>query len=382
MPCLNEARTLGPCIAEAFEALRSLDLPGEVIVADNGSTDGSVALAHKAGARVVPVPDRGYGAALRAGLVAARGRWLVMGDSDQSYDFRDAARLLAPLRDGTAQLVMGNRFAPGMIAAGAMPWKNRYVGNPALSGLGRLLFRVPVRDFHCGLRAFTREAFDRIHPVSPGMEFASELVARAALLGLPIAEVPVHLRKDGRDRPPHLRPWRDGWRHLKFMLALSPRWTLFAPAALALVLGAVLIALTMGGTRLVAGVGLGIHTMVAGCLLVLVGWQWLCAACLMRAYALRGVLRECASVRAVRRLVSPERALLAGGAMLVVGLVPWGALFVHWIGAGLGDLNPAQTLPPVVLGTTLAAMGAQTILAGAMLAMFEVGRPDGAERGS
>lgn len=221
MPCLDEARTLATCIRQATDAFVTGDLAGEIIVADNGSSDGSQQIAARLGARVVRVPHKGYGRALKAGIAAARGRYVIMGDADASYDFSAILPFVEKLRSGD-ELVVGNRFA-GSIVAGAMPWLRRFVGNPVLSGLARLLFGGPVRDFHCGLRAFGRSAYDRLELSSPGMEFATEMVVRAVTLGLRISEIPIVLHRDGRGRPSHLRPWRDGWRHLVLMLRLRCR---------------------------------------------------------------------------------------------------------------------------------------------------------------
>jgi glycosyltransferase involved in cell wall biosynthesis len=227
MPCLNEVRTLPACIGKAQGYFRRAGVAGEVLIADNGSTDGSVELAQSLGARVVHVPQRGYGAALIAGIAAARGRFVIMGDSDDSYDFSNLQPYVDALRGG-GQLVMGNRFAGG-IKPGAMPPLHRYLGNPVLSFVGRLFFRSPIRDFHCGLRGFDRAAMQALGLQSPGMEFASEMVVKATLWGLRVTEVPTTLSPDGRDRPPHLRSWRDGWRHLRFLLVHAPAWLFMYP---------------------------------------------------------------------------------------------------------------------------------------------------------
>ena len=227
---LNEAETLAHCLGKARLGLERSGLCGEILVADNGSTDGSVQIAQEAGVRLVHISAKGYGNALRGGIAAARGRWIIMGDADASYDFSELGPFLEKLRAG-CDLVMGCRLPSGggRILPGAMSWKNRWIGNPALSCLGRLLFRTPIHDFHCGLRAFSREACLRMNLVTSGMEFASEMVMKATLLRLRVAEVPITLHPDGRSRPPHLRPWRDGWRHLRFMLIYSPRWLFLAP---------------------------------------------------------------------------------------------------------------------------------------------------------
>ena len=228
MPCLNEAETLVTCIEKAKSWISKSGAIAEVLVADNGSSDGSQALAREAGARVIEVPVKGYGAALFAGAEAAKGKFIIMGDSDDSYDFSDLDNFLFDLRAGS-DLVMGNRFEGG-ISKDAMPWKNRYIGNPALSAIGRFLFNLPVRDFHCGMRGFSKDAFQRMDLRTTGMEFASEMVIKSRLLDMKITEVPTTLRKDGRSRPPHLKPWRDGWRHLRFMLTLSPTKLLLHPS--------------------------------------------------------------------------------------------------------------------------------------------------------
>jgi glycosyltransferase involved in cell wall biosynthesis len=230
MPCLNEAETLETCISKARSFLERSGISGEIVIGDNGSTDGSQEIARRCGARVVNVQTRGYGAALYSATIAARGKYCVMGDSDDSYDFSNLIEFIEKLRAG-ADLVMGNRFLGG-IAEGAMPWQNRYIGNPLLTGIGRFLFRCPSRDFHCGLRAFSRDAFLRMDLRTTGMEFASEMVIKATLMGMKIVEVPTRLSPAGRARPPHLRPYRDGWRHLRFMLLFSPNWLFLYPSAI------------------------------------------------------------------------------------------------------------------------------------------------------
>jgi glycosyltransferase involved in cell wall biosynthesis len=260
MPCLNEAETLSACIHKANEWIARTDIDAEVLIADNGSTDGSRGIARSLGARVVDVHERGYGAALYCGSQAARGEWIVMGDSDDSYDFSDLDHFVAKLREG-CDLVMGNRFSGG-IAPGAMPWKNRYIGNPVLSWVGRALYNCPVNDFHCGLRGYTKAAFQRMDLRSSGMEFASEMVIKATMIGMRVCEVPTTLSKDGRFGPPHLRPWRDGWAHLRFMLLLNPRWLFIIPGALlALVSMTVWLMLLPGPVR-VGGVVFDIHTLL------------------------------------------------------------------------------------------------------------------------
>ncbi|HEY9721799.1 MAG TPA: glycosyltransferase family 2 protein, partial [Oscillatoriaceae cyanobacterium] len=273
MPCLNEAETLAICIQKAQAFLRESGVEGEVLIADNGSTDGSQAIASALGARVIHVPERGYGAALLEGIRQAYGRYVVMGDADDSYDFSSLGAFLVRLREGH-QLVMGNRFQGG-IAPGAMPPLHRYLGNPVLTGIGKLFFGSPCGDFHCGLRAFDRAAIEGLQLRTLGMEFASEMVVKATLHGLRIAEVPTRLAKDGRSRPPHLRSWRDGWRHLRFLLMYSPRWLFFYPGASLVLLGLFLMALVLPGPRHVGMATLDVHTLYVAAGMVLLGVQTL-----------------------------------------------------------------------------------------------------------
>src|SRR3954469_17877261 len=267
MPCLNEARTVGVCVAKAKRCLEQLGVRGEVVVADNGSTDGSQALARAAGARVVAAERRGYGAALQAGIAVARGRFVIMGDADDSYDFTDLGPFLDRLRAGD-DLVMGNRFKGG-IKPGAMPWLHRYVGNPILTGILNLFFRTPIRDAHCGLRGFRKAAYEQLRLTTPGMEFASEMVVRSCLHGQKISEVPTTLSPDGRDRPPHLRSFRDGWRHLRFLLLLCPMWLYLVPAVVLSVVGLGLLAWLTPGPRSLGGPVLDVHSMMLGSLCVI-----------------------------------------------------------------------------------------------------------------
>src|SRR5580658_4231865 len=273
MPCLNEAETLARCVEKAKAGLEKAKVRGEILVADNGSTDGSQAIAEKHGARVVAISEKGYGSALIGGTRAARGKWILMGDADDSYDFSQANRFVKKFQEGY-ELVMGCRqpSGGGTISPGAMPWKNRWIGNPVLSFIGRLFFKGPAHDFHCGLRGFTKAAFDAMDLQTTGMEFASEMVIKATLKKMKITEVPVTLRKDGRSRPPHLKPWRDGWRHLRFMLLFSPRWLFLIPGFVMFVLGFDLaVALSVGDFQ-IGGLLLNVGTLAVSCMMTIVGF--------------------------------------------------------------------------------------------------------------
>lgn len=373
IPCLNEAATLAGCIVRAQEALAELELrhglSGEVVVADNGSTDGSRAIAAEAGARVVAVAERGYGAALSGGFGAARGRFLVMGDADGSYDFLEAVPMVLALVDG-ADLCMGSRFK-GEIKPGAMPWKNRRIGNPALSGILRILFGTPVSDAHCGLRALTKNAFERLRLSSTGMEFASEMVVKASLLGLRIAERPVTLWPDRRGRPPHLRPWRDGWRHLRYMLMLSPGWLFFAPAVLFAAVGvALFVTLLLHGGDVMAPLGpfqVGDHWMVAGGAMMVVAQQLALFGLVALLFAFREGYR--APSPGMRRALVATRLeywLLAGAALVLVGLAVLGMVVARWAGEGFGAL---AALREMVAGFTAIVLGVQAFFGGFLLAI-------------
>jgi hypothetical protein len=373
LPCLNEAETLEGCLLEARRCIDDNGLAAEIVVADNGSNDGSQEIARRLGARVVPVTERGYGAALMGGFDAARGRFLVMGDADLSYDFREAIRLVERLRDG-AELVMGSRFR-GRIEPGAMPWLHRRVGNPVLSWLGRRLFHTPVSDFHCGLRALTRRAYEQMGLRTTGMEFASELVVKAAVRRMRIDEVPITLRPDGRSRPPHLRRWRDGWRHLRFLLTLSPRWTLGLPGLVLAGLGAALMSFVAIGPLQLRSVTLDVHTMIVGSLMVLVGYGAFTTAIAMRIYAL---LEELGAPSPLLErsfsLFTLERGLLAGAALALVGAGLLGRLVWEWWRVDFGPLDVSRTLRPTILGATFVAVGVQTVLASFVYSMLGIRR--------
>ena len=354
MPCLNEAATVAACVDAAQQALRDLGVPGEVLVADNGSTDGSRELAAAHGARVVPVAERGYGAALLAGIEAARGRYVVMGDADLSYDFAEAGRYLAKLREGY-DLVMGNRFE-GAIEPGAMPSLHRYVGNPVLSGLGRLFFGSPVGDFHSGMRGFRRDAMTGLHLRTTGMEFASEMIVRASLAKLRIGEVPTTLRPDRRGRPPHLRTWRDGWRHLRFLLLYSPRWLFLYPGAVLALVGLVASAALLPTPR--------VHTLVYAAMLVIIGFQTIVFAAFTKIFAINeGLLPPDRRLDRVFRVVTLEVGLVLGVVMVAAGIA--GSLYALavWEQTAFGALDASSlAMRIVIVSSSAIALGVQVIL--------------------
>ncbi|HEY2707983.1 MAG TPA: glycosyltransferase family 2 protein [Caulobacteraceae bacterium] len=369
LPCLNEAQCLEPCIGMIRDALAQLEakhgLAGEIVVADNGSTDGSQALATSLGARVVPISERGYGAALRGGFRAARGRYLVMGDADGSYNFREAVPMIEALQGG-ADLCMGSRFKGG-IKPGAMPWKNRYIGNPILTGILNVLFGTRIGDAHCGLRALTHDCFDRLGLTGAGMEFASEMVIKAALKGERIAERPATLSPDLRDRPPHLRPWRDGWRHLRYLFMLSPFW-LFAVPALAMGSAAATI-LGVAGWSYLFRPGAEIFF----------GDYWVVLAAGMLGLShIAGILAVATHVHGVRegyrpawttwitRWVTLESMIGLGLGAGVLGLSVLAAVLFFWQAR---HFERAHNVYPAVLGTLLVTLGAQNILGGFLLAI-------------
>ncbi|TCO97722.1 glycosyltransferase family 2 protein [Rubrivivax gelatinosus] len=369
MPCLNEALTLPVCIAKARAFLASAGVRGEVLIADNGSNDGSQQIARDCGARVVDVPRRGYGAALIAGIEAAQGRYIVMGDSDDSYDFTALSPFLRELRRG-AQLVMGNRFAGG-IRPGAMPALHRYLGNPVLSFIGRLFFRTPIRDFHCGLRAFERDAMRALALRCEGMEFASEMVVKASLNGLRIVEVPTTLSPDGRDRPPHLRSWRDGWRHLRFLLLFSPRWLFLYPGLALLLAGLVGQALLLPGPLSIGAVQFDVHTMLYAAAATIVGLQAAMFAVFAKVYAVeQGILPSSRVVEHVRRWFPIEIGLLAGVALIVAGLGLSLYSVMAWEGASFGHLDPSRVMRIVIPSMTITTIGVQLAFAAMFLGVL------------
>ncbi len=371
MPCLNEAATVGSCVAKARGFLERAGIDGEVLIADNGSHDGSRELAQSAGARVVDVPARGYGAALAGGIAAARGRYIIIGDADESYDFDRLEGFVAKLREGYP-LVMGNRFRGG-IRRGAMPLLHRYLGNPVLSFVGRLLFRNRIGDFHCGLRGFDREAVRSLRLRTTGMEFASELVVKASLAGWRIAEVPTTLSPDGRGRPPHLRTWRDGWRHLRFLLLFSPRWLFLYPGLALLALGIALMSALYFAPLHFLGVGLDIHSMLYASAAALLGLQ-LCLFGLFARVAAQsaGLLPPQPALEKLLAAVTLERGLLAGLCMVLAGVL-WSAAAVwQWRAAGFGALDPRVVMRDTIPATGLMVGGMEFVLAAFLLSVLRL----------
>ena len=373
MPCLDEAETVGECVRQAQRFLAKHHVAGEVIVADNGSTDGSVAIATALGVRVIPVSERGYGSALQAGIHAATGRFVIIGDADESYDFERLELFLAALRGG-ADLVMGNRFRGG-IAPGAMPVLHRFLGNPALSTFGRLLFRTPVGDFHCGLRGFHRAAVDRMDLQTTGMEYASEMVLKASVLGMRIAEVPTTLSVAGRTRAPHLRTWRDGWRHLRFMLLYSPRWLFLYPGLALMLLGGVVGGWLLPGPRHLGGVTLDVHTLLYAALAVLVGFQAVWFAVLAKVFAVTtGLLPPDARLNRLFRYVTLETGLVIGALLLAAGLAGSIHAVGTWSRHSFGTLDPTRVLRTIIPSVLALALGCQIILGSFFLSLLGLRR--------
>ena len=373
MPCLNEGETLATCIGKARAFLERSGVSGEVLIADNGSTDGSQAIAERAGARVVHETRKGYGSALRAGIAAARGRYIVMGDADDSYDFTALDPFVAELRAG-ADLVMGNRFRGG-IAPQAMPPLHRYLGNPALSGIGRLFFRSPIGDFHCGLRGFRAEVLRGLGLATDGMEFASEMVVRATVEKLRIVEVPATLSPDGRSRPPHLRSFRDGWRHLRFLLLLSPRWLFLYPGALLMLAGLASMLWLLPGPRVVAGFGLGVNTLIYSSAAIVCGFQAVTFAIFAKVFAINArLLPPDTRIRRFTSLVNVEVGMAAGLLLLLSGVAGGAYSLGLWSLASYGALDPEVSLRIVAPSATAMIVGLQLIFSSFFLGVLGLRR--------
>jgi glycosyltransferase involved in cell wall biosynthesis len=368
MPCLDEEKTLGGCIEKAQRAFREMGVVGEVVVADNGSLDRSVAVAESLGARVVHEPRRGYGAALMAGITAARGRIVVMADADDSYDWASLGDFVRKVDEGY-DLVMGNRFKGG-IEPGAMPALHRYLGNPVLSTLARVMYRIPIADFHCGMRAFTREAFDRMGVRTTGMEFATEMIVNASHAGLRIAEIPTRLYPDKRDRAPHLRSFRDGWRHLRFMLTYAPDWLYLVPGLLLALPGVLGLMVLSAGAATIGGVRLGIHFLALSSLLSLLGANVIGFGVLAKVYnASRCAIPPNSLIARLLRHFTLERGLLVGGSLAIGGIVVDTAILVEWFARGRSDMG--ETVHLAFVASTLVVLGINLIFGSFLLRMMQ-----------
>ena len=373
MPCLNEAETIGICVKKAKGYLERRKIDGEVLVADNGSTDDSPAIAESLGARVVKVPERGYGGALLGGIAAARGRYVIMGDADDSYDFTALDLFIDKLREG-CELVVGNRFKGG-IRPGAMPPLHRYLGNPVLTAIGRRFFGSKIGDFHCGLRGFNREAIQRLNLTTTGMEFASEMVVKATLQKLRIAEVPTTLSPDGRTRPSHLRSWRDGWRHLRFLLLFSPRWLFLYPGGLLTLAGIASMLWLLPEPRTVGGLTLDVHTLVYSAAAIVCGFQSVAFSVIAKVFAINAkLLPEDRRIDKFVDLLSLEVGIGVGLVLLIGGLVASMYAFGAWGGASFGPLDPTVAMRVVIPAATAVIVGLQIIFASFFLSILGLKR--------
>jgi hypothetical protein len=371
IPCLNEANSVAFCVDKAVNAFRAAGLSGEVIVADNGSTDGSIQIAEEHGARVVRVLERGYGAALRAGIAAASGSFIIMGDADDSYDFTDVPRFVERLREGY-DIVMGNRFLGG-IKPGAMPPLHKYFGNPGLTALLNTLFHAHIGDSYCGMRGFTRGLYDRLDLRSSGMEFALEMIIKSAQIGARISEIPIILWPDKRGRAPHLRSFRDGWRSLRFMLLYAPNWLFLLPGATLLLVGLVLVFWLLPGPRQISPhVGLDIHTMIFGVIFTLLGMQILSIGAFAKVFSYAERFdRRSVSLRRLLKRVTLESGLFFGGALFLAGFAGCAWVTWKWAASGFGELHEVRQ---VLFWSMWLFLGLQVIFAAFFLSMLGISR--------
>jgi len=371
IPCLNEANSLGYCVDKAVKAFKAAGISGEVVVADNGSTDGSIRIAEEHGARVIHVAEPGYGAALRAGIAGARGPFIIMGDADDSYDFTDVPRFVEKLREGN-DIVLGNRFSGG-IKPGAMPPLHKYFGNPGLTALLNILFHANIGDGYCGMRGFMRNLYDRLDLRSSGMEFALEMIIKSAQIGARITEIPIILWPDKRGRAPHLRSFRDGWRSLRFMLLYAPNWLFLLPGATLVLAGLFLVFWLLPGPRQIAPhVGLDIHTMIFGVIFTLLGAQILSIGAFAKVFSYAERFdRRSVSLRRVLKSVTLEKALLLGGSVFVVGFAGCAWVTWQWAATGFGELHQIRQ---VLFWSMWLFLGLQMIFASFFLSMLGISR--------
>jgi glycosyltransferase involved in cell wall biosynthesis len=370
MPCLNEEKTIGICIEKAMQALEEIRVPGEVVVSDNGSTDRSVEIAESLGARVVHQPEKGYGSAYLKGIAEAQGRYIVTGDSDNTYNFSELERFVTPLCDGY-DMVMGNRFK-GEILPGAMPWHHQYIGNPILSGILNLFFRTGIGDAHCGIRSFTKDAFEHMHLQTTGMEFASEMVINASKAGLKIAEVPVTYYPRAEGSEAKLRSFRDGWRHLRFMLLYSPDWLFIVPGGVLLGLGFLLLLVLVFGPLRIDSIFFDFHYMVLGSLLALLGVQVVSLGIYAKVYALSGhFIERNGLIEGLSKRFNLERGIVLGGMVFLLGLIINLGILYQWVGVGFGGQVRVRE---AILAMTLMVIGAQTVFASFFLSILGIRR--------
>ncbi|WP_190315940.1 glycosyltransferase family 2 protein [Pseudanabaena sp. UWO310] len=365
MPCLNEAETLGTCITKAKNYFLRHDIDGEVLIADNGSTDGSQEIATRLGARIVHIQEKGYGNALRGGIANAEGQYIIIGDADDSYDFSDLTLFINKLLEGY-ELVMGNRFKGG-IRKGAMPPLHRYLGNPVLTWIGRLFFPSPCGDFHCGLRGFRKDAIESLNLQTTGMEFASEMIVKASLYKMQIAEVPTILYPDGRNRSPHLRSWRDGWRHLRFLLLFSPRWLFLYPGMILMIAGLLTAIILLSGTK--------VHSLIYSTTAIVIGFQTVVFSIFTKAFAMaEGIIPDDYRLKRLLHFLNLEKGLICGIFLIFMGFM--GSIYAlkMWELNSFGFLNPSQTMRIVIPSVTCLALGFQVIFSSFFLSILALKR--------
>ncbi|WP_430466598.1 glycosyltransferase family 2 protein [Winogradskyella ouciana] len=361
MPCLNEAETLATCIKKVQLFFKANDINGEIVIADNGSTDGSIAIAEDLNAKVIHAAQKGYGSALKTGIEAASGTYIIMGDADDSYDFSNLMPFLKELRNGF-DLVMGNRFKGG-IEKDAMPFLHKYLGNPVLSFIGKLFFKIKINDFHCGLRGFSKAAYNKMNLKTSGMEFASEMVVKSRLNDLSITEVPTTLKKDGRSRKPHLKTWSDGWRHLRFLMLYAPNWLFLYPGILLALIGSILSILLIINPLEFSGITLDVHTLLYTSAFLLVGFQFIIFYGLTKIFAVENeLLPKSKRYNKLFKIINLEKGLLIGFCLLLIGLfLSFKGLSV-WSDTNYGSLDTSTTLRIIIPAITLLQIGIQTIL--------------------